>query len=47
MFYNYIHSKSTLEFALEGALRFFSFFFFLFGGGGVGDDVDLEGNKLG
>ena len=48
MFYNDIHSKRTLEFALEGALLFFLFFFFLFflfgrggGGGGGGGDVDL------
>ena len=52
MFYNDIHPKRTLEFALEGALRFFSFFLFSFfffvgGGGGGGLMLFLEGNKLG
>ena len=46
MFYNDIYCKRALEFALEGALRFFflllfSFIFCLGGGGGGGDDVDL------
>ena len=52
MFYNDIYCKRALEFALEGALRFFSFiifFYFLFGGGGGGGGMMLiwEGNKLG
>ena len=51
MFYNDIHCKRALEFALEGSLRFFSFiifFYFLFGGGGGGGMMLIwEGNKLG